>query len=282
MTNSKCILISGAAGGIGRATVRALSESNFTVFAGVLNANEAALLAGDGFQRVIPVTLDVSNEESIAVALNTVAEQMSSGGTLCGLINNAGVNYNAPLQYLSVAEIRQTMDVNLLGSILLTRAAIPLLRQNQSRVVFTGSATGFMAPPIISTYAATKFGVEGFADGLRLEFRPLGIQVSVIEPGVVRTPMTAAAPDILEVMLGRMSSGDRTLFENAMRKIAHMSSAPTVGIPADKVAKAILHALTAPFPKARYQVGVDSKIASWACHLPDSVRDFIQRITFGI
>ena len=276
------VLISGAAGGIGRSAARLLSEAGYRVLAGVLNQAEAASLTSEAIDGLTPLILDVSREASVDAALQTVTGLIGNQGRLVALVNNAGVNWNGPLQYLSVAEIRQTLDVNLLGAILLTRAALPLLRQNASRVVFTGSAMGLMASPTVSVYAATKFALEGLSDGLRVELAPLGVHVSLIEPGVVRTPMTASSPGTLEKMLERMSADDRRRYEHLMRKIVDMSTGPKSGVEAAEVGRVILEAVQAQSPRSRYQVGGDSKALSWLRHLPDAARDAMQRKIFGL
>lgn len=276
------VLISGAAGGIGLATVRRLCAAGFKVFAGVLDETESEAIAAQALADAIPLRLDVRSESSIDAAVQEMSARMGANDRLVGLVNNAGVNVNAPLQYLSVAEIRQMIEVNLLGAILLTRATLPLLRRGESRAVFTGSAMGFMATPTVSTYAATKFAIEGLCDALRVELAPLGIRVMVIEPGVVRTPMTAASPGILARMLERMSPEDRTRYEGLMRKIVDMSVKPGAGIEPQAVANAIHEALTARRPKTRYPVGGDSKAVSWLRHLPDGARDALQRRIFGL
>ena len=276
------VLISGAAGGIGRSAARLLSGAGYRVLAGVLNQEEAASLAAEAITGLTPVMLDVSREASVDAAIQTVVGLIGNRGTLVALVNNAGVNWNGPLQYLSVAEIRQTLDVNLLGAILLTRAALPLLRLNPSRVVFTGSAMGLMASPTVSVYAATKFALEGLSDGLRVELAPLGIRVCLIEPGVVRTPMTALSPGTLGKMLERMSADDRQRYEHLMRKIVDMSTGPKSGVEAAEVGRAILEAVQARSPRSRYQVGGDSRALSWLRHLPDAARDAMQRKIFGL
>ena len=275
------VLMSGASGGIGKATAEALAAQGFTLFAGALNDQEAADLRQLGHQEIVPVVLDLTSTASIDTAVRTVADTIGDGGHLSGLVNISGINLNAPLQYMSLEEIRLTVDINLVGSMLLTRAALPLLRRGNARVVFVGSATAIMPPPAVSVYAATKCGIEGLSDALRLELGLIGIPVSLIEPGVVRTPMTAAGPRILEMMLGRMSDDDRSRYEGLMRKIVQMSS-PTSGVTPDKVADAIVQALTVPRPKSRYRVGIDCRIVTMLRHLPDGARDFIQRKTFGI
>lgn len=276
------VLLSGAAGGIGKATALALAAQQWTVFAGVMNSAEADELHRSGEPRIVPVLLDVTCTDSIAAAMVTVERAMGAGGTLSALINNAGVNYNAPVHVLDVGEIRQMVNVNLLGPILLTRAALPLLKPSQGRVVFVGSATGLMASPAVSVYAATKSGLEGLGDALRVELGVAGLRVSLVVPGVVRTPMTSGAPGVLDRMLGRMNAVDLGRYEKLMRKIVAMSAADKAGVTPETVAGAITHALTAPRPKSRYRVGIDCQAVAVLRHLPDSVRDFIQRKTFGI
>lgn len=276
------VLLSGASGGIGKATALALAANRWTVFAGVLNEQEADDLRHSGEERIVPVRLDVTCTDSIAAAVASVKQAMGAGATLSGLINNAGVNYNAPVHVLDVGEIRQMVNVNLLGPILLTRAILPLLEPAHGRVVFVGSATGLMASPAVSVYAATKSGLEGLGDALRVELGVAGLRVSMVIPGVVRTPMTSGAPVVLDKMLDRMNAVDLGRYEKLMRKIVTMSAADGAGVTPETVADAITHALTAQRPKSRYRVGIDCRAVGVLRHLPDSVRDFIQRKTFGI
>jgi NAD(P)-dependent dehydrogenase (short-subunit alcohol dehydrogenase family) len=280
--SEKTVLVTGAGSGIGKASAAALAAKGYLVFASALNDADEAAIAALGSATIIPVRLDISDLASIEAAMAVIGERLGEAAPLDALVNIAGVNINAPLHILSVAEIRQMVDVNLLGTLLLTRAALPFLLRGAGRVVLVGSATAFLPPPAISVYAATKCAISGMGDSLRVELGMAGLGVSVIEPGVVRTPLVAAAPAVLEKMLGRMGTGDRNLYEKLMRKIVEMSASPTAGIPPEKVAEVILEALTAPKPKARYRVGMDSKAAALLRHLPDGARDFIQRKTFGI
>lgn len=280
--SEKTALVTGAGSGIGKATASALAGKGYLVFAAALNDADEAAIVGLGSATIIPVRLDISSIDSIEAAVAVVGARLGEAAPLDALVNIAGVNINAPLHILSVAEIKQMVDVNLLGTLLLTRAALPLLLRGKGRVVLVGSATAFLPPPAISVYAATKCAISGMGDSLRVELGLAGLGVSVIEPGVVRTPLVAGAPAVLEKMLGRMGAGDRNLYEKLMRKIVQMSASPTAGIPPEKVAEVIFEALTAPRPKARYRVGVDSKAAAVLRHLPDGARDFIQRKTFGI
>lgn len=274
------VLITGAAGGIGKATALALAQRGYVTFAAALNAAEVASLNALGQANLVPLELDVTSEESIARAVEFVAKHPHGGG-LTALVSNAGVTYNAPLAYLTPAEIHQMIDVNFVGPVFLIRAFQPLLQAAGGRIAIVSSATALMPPPTISVYAATKCALGGLADSLRLELAAVGISVSVVEPGVVRTPMTAAGPGLLERFLGRMSQGDRGRYEKLMRKIVDMSATPKAGVPPESVTNAIVRALTDRRPKARYRVGIDCKATAVLSHLPDRTRDRIQRAIFG-
>ncbi len=278
----KTALVTGAASGIGKAVASALGGQGIRVFAGALNDAEMQAMAGQGGDGLTPVRLDISDVGSIDAAMARIGEELGEAAPLDALVNVAGVNLNAPLHVLSVAEIRQMVEVNLLGTMLLTRAALPLLRRGPGRVILVGSATAFLPPPAISIYAATKCGISGLGDSLRMELGMAGLSVSVIEPGVVRTPMTATAPAVLDRMLARMETADLSLYETLMRKIVAMSISPKAGVTPEFVAGVIVECLMATKPKARYRVGIDSKAAAVLRHLPDGARDLIQRKTFGI
>ncbi len=279
---AKTVLVTGAASGIGKATATALAAQGYLVFAGALNEAEAASITALGNASLVATQLDISSIDSIESAIAAISARLGADQPLGALVNIAGVNINAPLHILSVAEIKQMIDVNLLGTILLTRASLPLLLRGPGRVVLVGSATAFLPPPAISIYAATKCALSGLGDSLRMELGMAGLAVSVIEPGVVHTPLTAAGPVVLNKMLSRMGEHDRSLYEKLMRKIVQMSTSPKSGIPPETVAGVIAEVLMTAKPKPRYRVGIDSKAAALLSHLPAGAKDFIQRKTFGI
>ena len=279
---SQYVLISGASSGIGKAASEALARNGFTVFAGALNETEAATMRAAGTQGIVPVVLDVTRAESIDAAIARVRETIGPNGHLTGLVNCAGVDVNAPLHVLENSEIMQMINVNYVGGIMLTRAIMPLLLHGTSRLVFVSSAMAVMSTPTISIYCSTKSGISGFADALRVELIPVGIKVSVLEPGVIRTPLVQSAPKVLEKLLPRMSDADRQRYEPMMRKIAKMSADPSKGSSTDATSGAICHALTAPNPKIRYRVGMDSKAAAIISKLPYGMKDWIQRKIYAI
>jgi NAD(P)-dependent dehydrogenase (short-subunit alcohol dehydrogenase family) len=217
MTTPSYVLITGAAGGIGKAAASDLAQQGHTVFAADIRelalddfAASDAIAAAGGC--IVPVRLDVTQRDSIAQVIVVIRQRLGAAGHLHALINNAGLDYNGPLQSLTEDEIVSMVQVNLLGGILLTRAALALMRDDVSRIVFVGSAMGLWATPTISVYASTKWGLEGFADALRVELGLRGFAVSLIEPGVIQTAMTTGGPAMLERVLARNCgrSGHRT------------------------------------------------------------------------
>ena len=276
------VLISGASSGIGKAAAQSLAQDGITVFAGALNDGEAEAMRNEGVKGIVPVVLDVTSMESIDAAMVQIKEAIGGGGYLHGLVNCSGVYENAPLHILERKEIMQMINVNYVGGIMLTRAVLPLLKHNSSRVAFISSAMALMPSPIISIYCSTKSGIEGFADSMRLELIPLGIKVSVIEPGVIRTPLVRAAPDVLDRMLARMKDADKARYEATMRQIATMSADPKTGSSTDKTTAAITDALTASNPRRRYRVGSDCQAAYVINLMPLAIQDWIKRKIYGL
>jgi NAD(P)-dependent dehydrogenase (short-subunit alcohol dehydrogenase family) len=278
METQRAILVSGAAGGIGTAGCRQLADAGFTVFAGALGPAEIQALRAV-HPNVRPVLLDVTKAETLDAAVATVSEALA-GTPLFGAWSNAGIMRISAFRNLSIADIRQVLDVNLAGAMLFLHAALPLLERGRSRVVITGSATGMLAGPAVSVYTATKWGLEGFADAFRIELARIGITLSLIQPGLVATPMATAATPSVDRLLSGMSADDRRDYEPLVRTIADTSAKAST--PPEKVAAAVVDAFTATKPRTRYRVGADSKLVAVLRHLPDSSRDFLQRKLFKL
>lgn len=278
--SKRYVLLTGAAGGIGRVAIDSLRAEGFTVFAAARPGHSVASLEGID-PEVIPVPLDLAEEASIDEAIARIAAHIGPQGRLYALINNAALDFNGPLRYLDTDRIRAMIQVNLLGTMLMTRASLSLMGRG-SRVMFVGSAMGLLAVPTVSVYASTKWAMEGLTDALRLELGLEGIDVVMIEPGVVQTPMTASAPQILEEVLSGMDADGRRTYEPLMRKIVAMSASPGAGVTARTVADVVARVAAHPRPRTRYRVGTDSKSVGWIRLLPDRVRDFLQRKGLGI
>ena len=266
------ILITGASTGIGKATALHLDRLGFKVFAGVRRETDAAILTEAASSGLVPVILDVTIEHTIAEVLDQVAAR--TGGTLDGLINNAGLSLNGPLELLPLSEIRALMEVNVLGLLAVTKASIPLLRKGKGRLVNISSGHGLLAIPDKSAYAASKFALQAISDSLRLELRPFGIQVTNLVVGKVDTDVLgkilaerdrlaqAADPEVLELYA--------PLFEFFDREVKNLP-----GIPPEDVAEVVARALLAPKPKAEYLIGPGAKKMKNLARLPRGLRDFL-------
>ena len=189
------VIITGASTGIGRHAAEHFAARGYTVLAGVRKSSDfEEIEAGrrDGrWPGLRALTIDVTSTDSIAAAAEEVGRLLASTGLpLVALVNNAGVGSEVvPLELLRTEEIRYMFDVNFFGALETTRAFIPLLRQHQGRVIMISSAAGKTCPPGFSSYCTTKWALEGMSDALRLELEPLGVAVSVVEPGFIRTPI---------------------------------------------------------------------------------------------
>jgi NAD(P)-dependent dehydrogenase (short-subunit alcohol dehydrogenase family) len=278
-------LITGASTGIGRATALRLARSGWTVLAGVRKSEDGEALAGDApAGRVVPLQLDVTDDAQIAAAAERVAASNGAAptGGLDALVNNAGIGVSGPLEVLSDQQWRGQFDVNFFAQIAVTRAMLPALRRARGRIVFLSSIGGRVAMGFNGPYAASKHAIEAVGDALRVELHNSGIQVALIEPGSIATPIwekTKGEADRLEIPpeLQQHYGG----IPEALAKVLHDTARR--GIPPDAVAEAIEKALSASRMPARVLVGRDARAMLIARRLiPDRVFDRIVRGRLGI
>jgi NAD(P)-dependent dehydrogenase (short-subunit alcohol dehydrogenase family) len=256
----RAVLITGASTGIGRATALRLDGDGWKVFAGVRKESDAEALREAGSERLVPLTLDVTDAGQIATAAARI--EAEADRRLDGLVNNAGVAIPGPLETLDVDDFRRQIEVNLTGHVAVTQAMLPAIRSARGRVVFISSIGGRVALPLTGAYHAAKFGIEAVGDVFRQELRPWGISVSIVEPGSIDTPIwdrgERTADEIgtpeREALYGRAVERYRKVIRDTAER----------GIPPEKAAKAIEHALSAGRPRARYLVGVEAKLAARA------------------
>jgi NAD(P)-dependent dehydrogenase (short-subunit alcohol dehydrogenase family) len=255
---TRTALVTGASSGIGRACAVRLSRDGWRVLAGVRREGDAPA----GTEELL---LDVTDPPaSLAV------------DRLDGLVNNAGIAVAGPLEFLDVDELRRQLEVNVIGQLRVTQLALPALRKSGGRIVNVGSISGRSALPFLGAYAMSKFALEAMTDSLRVELRPWGIHVAIVEPGTIKTPMwTRERPD--PPPEGLALYGDRLA---AFRSFALRRSEG--GAPAEAVAETVEHALTAERPKARYLVGRDAKLRAGVERLPNRLRDRVyKRLLLG-
>jgi NAD(P)-dependent dehydrogenase (short-subunit alcohol dehydrogenase family) len=270
------VVITGSSSGIGRATALLLDREGFRVFAGVRRAADAEELRRQASRRLIPLRLDVADPDSVASAAGELEGALGGGG-LAGLVNNAGIGVAGPLEYADVGEMRRCFEVNVFGVAALTQALLPLLRRGRGRIVNVSSGAGRAATPLYGAYSASKFALEALSDALRVELRGTGICVSVVEPGVIDTPMQQKGRDDAERLLASLSDEARARYGDAIARLRqNIERLAGNATPPERVARSILDALTARRPRTRYAVGADARtvalIARW---LPDRARDAI-------
>jgi len=273
-------LITGASTGIGRATALRLAGSGWTVLAGVRKAADGDALKLAGGKRVIPLELDVTDAVQIEKAAEHVRE-IAPGG-LDALVNNAGGALGGPLELLPLEEVRHLFDVNFFGHVAVTQALIPALRHARGRIVLISSVGGLVTTPYLAPYHASKYALEAAGNALRLELLGSGIQVALIEPGSVATPIWEKNRDQVD---------DFTVPEELREQYGHVPAAMAKtlqstarrGIPPERVARAIERALSARKMRARYLVGLDAHMMVWASRLlPDLVFDRVVRRAVGV
>lgn len=266
------VLITGASTGIGHATTVGLAQRGFAVFAGVRREEDAARLAADA-PGVTTLILDVTDGASIAAAARTVSE--ATGGQLKGLVNNAGIAVTGPLEFLPLEQVRRQLEVNVLGQIAVTQAALPMLRAAGGRIVNIGSIGGRVALPFLGPYAGSKFAMEGVSDSLRRELAPLGVKVALVEPGPIATSMWERGQAAAQSLRDDMPAEAQQLYGDRMdRAMAAAQARSQEAIPASAVADIVAHALTSSRPRTRYLVGPDTRVmATLSRLLPDRAMD---------
>ena len=279
----RAVLITGASTGIGEACALALDRAGFRVFAGVRREADADALRQQASGRLEPVMLDVTDDASIAAAAKTIAAAAGAAG-LAGVVNNAGISVAGPLEFVPLDDVRRQLEVNVIGQLAVTQAFLPMIRAGRGRIVFIGSISGKLSTPFVGPYSASKFALEALADALRVELRPWRIPVSLVEPGSIATPIWEKGLAAADEMERRLPEQAHALYGDAIEAVREMAKkTASRGIPASRVARAVVHALTSSRPKTRYPVGVDARIqAALAGVVPDGLRDVVIEQQMGL
>lgn len=263
----RSVVVTGVSTGIGWGILKVLIEQGYRVFGSVRKTQDAERLTKEFGEAFVPLLFDITDESGVQTAAQQVREQLN-GETLFGLVNNAGVAVPAPLMHQPIEDFRQQIEVNLIGQIIVTQAFLPLLgtdpslKGNPGRVTNMSSVSGIAGYPFLGAYAASKFALEGFSESLRRELMLYGIDVIIIGPGSVATPIWDKAESL------DVSIYDGTEYAEAIRRIyKYMIEDGRNGYPPEKVGEVVLHALTTPKPRVRYAVAPGNPI-----------RQFIQRL----
>lgn len=268
------IVITGASSGIGYGAAKEFVTSGYQVFGSVRNEKDAERLTAELGSNFTPLLFDVTNQQAIQQAALSVEAIVGESG-LAGLINNAGIATSGPLMHQSIDEIRLQFEVNVFGQIAVTQAFLPLLgatkyaKHQPGRIINISSIGGKIAFPFIGAYAGSKHAIEGISHSLRRELQLYGIDVIIIAPGAVNTPIwdKESAQDF-----SRYAETDYAEATNAGQK--YMLKVGKAGYSLEEVGKFIKKVFETPKPKTRYSL-VPNSIINWIIPkmLPDRLLD---------
>jgi NAD(P)-dependent dehydrogenase (short-subunit alcohol dehydrogenase family) len=245
-------LITGCSSGIGRATAKLLAERGWRVFATARRLETINDLAND---HITSLRLDVTNEESMTSAVEQVLAQ---AGRIDALVNNAGYTEVGPLEEAVAEDIRRQFETNTFGALRMAQLVLPTMRaQGSGRIVNVSTMGGRVVIPFIGLYNASKFALEAMSDALRMETRPFGVRVIVVEPGGVRTNFNDTAHQRAQRFATDANSPYHRYFEPLNRFITQATASSS---PPETVARVIAHALTTNRPRARYVATPDARI----------------------
>ena len=251
----RSVVITGASTGIGWATAKLLLDRGFRVFGSVRNQADADRLKTEFGANFTPLKFDVTDEAAALAAAREVRGALN-GETLAGLVNNAGIAVAGAVLEISADAFRKQMEVNVIGPVISTQAFGPLLGSDPSlkgpkgRIVMVSSVAGKAGNPLASAYSASKHAIEGLSESLRREMMLFGIDVIIIAPGAVKTPIWGKSD--------KAELATNSPYAPALEKIRaftrHLSE---IGLPPEKIAERIFEALTSSNPKVRYQITPD-------------------------
>lgn len=278
--NTKTAFITGATGGIGRATVQTLLANGWRVLAADLPASDLSSLGN----AVVPIALDLSDPQTIQEASEYAHAHLDNG--LQALINIAGINVPGALETMYTEMLERHMQINVFGHLQLIRELLPRLRASATppRIVNVSSLMGRVAFPLLGAYSLSKHALEALSDVLRFELAPSGIYVSVIEFGAIDTPMTHGMTQQLRASFDAMTDEQKARYQSLYEAIERVLSTQSgQATPAQTIADGILHALTAKTPKPRYALGADVRgLLAMRALSPDEVGDAILRRVLGL
>jgi NAD(P)-dependent dehydrogenase (short-subunit alcohol dehydrogenase family) len=250
----RSVVVTGVSTGIGWGILKVLIQKGFRVFGSVRKTEDAERLSTEFGENFIPLIFDVTDEPAVQAAAKQVREQLH-GETLFGLVNNAGIAIAAPLIHVPTADFRHQLEVNLVSVLIVTKAFVPLLGSDRSlrgepgRIVNISSVGGKRGGPFLGPYVASKHGLEGFSESLRRELMLYGIDVIIIGPGAIATPIWDKA-DQSDISLYENTE----YFEAGKRLLKYMVKDGKMGYPPEKVGEVTWHALTTAKPRVRYAV----------------------------
>ncbi|MCM5663534.1 SDR family oxidoreductase [Galbibacter mesophilus] len=271
----KYILITGVSSGIGFETAKLFLEKGFFVFGSVRKQQDASKLEDEFGKNFKAVLFDVVDEQAIKKAVETVKNTLGNNGLTC-LVNNAGVSVNGPLAYISVEEFSNQLDINVLGVLRVTQAFLPLLGFNndlpKGRIVNISSGSGRVTRPFMAPYSASKYAVEALSDGFRRELLDFGIEVTVIEPGPIKSEIWSKAKADTDTQVNKYKNTPyEKIYDNMDKAVQGMEG---IALDASKVSTLIYGIVMGEKKKTRYLVAPKKWLFWLAIHVfPDKFLD---------
>jgi NAD(P)-dependent dehydrogenase (short-subunit alcohol dehydrogenase family) len=277
----KSVLITGATDGLGRALALLLAERGYRVFAAGRSPEKLAQLESLAREKQFPlesIAIDVCSDDSVDRAIRQV---LGKAGHLDVLVNNAGVNYTAAVEDLSMQDWRAQFETNFFGVLRVTRAILPHMRERRSgRILMMSSLSGLVTPPTQGAYSSSKHALEGLSNALRMELYPFGIDVVLIEPGYIITGIQKAAAELSKPYMqkgGPYAPLYARFFTSVNDTRAKSRTTP------EDCARVMLHAIETLKPKPRYGVTSLSPFVKWSKRLlTDNAIDAMLRRRYGI
>jgi len=280
-STQKTVLITGATDGLGKALALLLAERGYRVFAAGRSAEKLAQLDAAAREKKVPlesVALDVCSDDSVKRGVEHV---LARAGAIDVLVNNAGVNYTAAVEDLSMEAWRAQFETNFFGVLRVTRAVLPQMRERRSgRILMMSSISGLVTAPTQGAYSSSKHALEALSNALRMELYPFHIPVVLIEPGYIVTGIGKAAAELSKPYVekgGPYASLYARFFISVNAARTRSKTTP------EDCARVMLHAIETPRPKPRYGVTSLYHFMKWSKWLlTDSAMDGLLRRRFGV
>jgi len=278
----KSIVVTGASTGIGKSISEMLIQKGFHVFGSVRKQADAERLRSDLGAAFTPLTFDITDEAAVHAAATQVREQLK-GETLFGLVNNAGIAVAAPMLYLKPDDFRKQIEINVTGQLIVTQAFTPLLGADRSlngkpgRIVNITSVSGKNGSPFLGAYAASKHALEGLSESMRRELMLYGIDVIIVAPGPIATPIWDKAEDV-----DAEQYRNTDYYESGKKFQKYTIKKGRSGLPPEAVSKAVVKALTAAKPRVRYAINPNPFMSWLMSLLPKRLLDSIMAKGLGL
>lgn len=262
----KSIVVTGVSTGIGKSIAEMLIQKRFHVFGSVRKQTDADRLRSDLGTGFTPLTFDITDEIAVHAAAKQVRDQLK-GETLFGLVNNAGIAVAAPMLYLKPDDFRRQLEINVTGQLIVTQAFTPLLGADRSlngkpgRIVNITSVSGKNGSPFLGAYAASKHALEGLSESMRRELMLYGIDVIIVAPGPIATPIWDKAEEV-----NAEEYRHTDYYESGKKFQKYTIAKGRSGLPPEAVSKAVFKALTSSNPRVRYAIN-PNPFMSWVMSL---------------